>query len=420
MSTPPAPGARVVMASMLGLALSPGTIVFYTLGVFMDPVAASTGWSRSEISFAASVFTAVLIVAIPVLGSLLDRFGVRRVLLPSVALFGLGLIGIGAARSLWQWYLAYAGVAACGAGANSLSYMRAVCTRYDRHRGLAIAIAQAGMGIGVMLMPMLVQALLKHGGWSFAYEMLGGIVLLVSLPTALWVTEARSPAALRQPAASAGANANANANVDGDTRPAAALRQFRFWALAAGFFFWAGAINSTALQLVPLIQSTGTGRATALKAASVFGAAMLLGRIGTGLLIDRYFAPLVAAALVGISTIAIGMLAHGLPGELALVAAFLVGISAGSDGDLLSYLVAKYFGMRSFATLSSLVFSVYLVGTSIFPWLTGWLAGRYGGYGVPMLICTALGVGCVASMLLFAYSCREPLPTRTYAHQYEE
>lgn len=394
-------GARVVMASMLGLALSPGTIIFYTLGVFMEPVAASTGWSRGEISFAATVFTAVLIIAIPVLGRLLDRFGVRRVLLPSVALFGVGLIGIGAARSLWQWYLAFAGVAACGAGANSVSYMRAVCTCYDRHRGLAIAIAQAGMGIGVMSMPMLVQALLKHGTWSFAYEVLGGIVLLFSLPSALLVTEARSAVPSRQ--------RDTGANADGDTRPAEALRQFRFWALAAGFFFWASAINSTALQLVPLIQSTGIDRDTALTAASVFGAAMLVGRIGTGLLIDRYSAPYVAAALVSASTLAIGMLAHGVPGDLVLVAAFLVGISAGSDGDLLSYLVARYFGLPSFATLSSLVFAVYLVGTSIFPWLTGLLAERYGGYGIPMLICAALGTACVAAMLLFGFSCSRPL-----------
>lgn len=394
-------GARVVTASMLGLAISPGTIIFYTLGVFMDPVATSTGWSRGQISFAASVFTAVLIVAIPAVGRLIDRFGVRRVLLPSVALFGVGLICIGGARSLWQWYLGFAGVAAFGAGANSVSYMRAVCTWYDRHRGLAIAIAQAGMGIGVMSMPVLVQTLLKHGGWSFAYEILGVIVLLVSLPSALLVTENRSAAPLER--------RDTSASADGDTPTSAALRQFRFWALAAGFFFWAGAVNSTALHLVPLIQSTGIDRATALTAASVFGAAMLVGRIGTGLLVDRYFAPLVAAALVGASTLAIAMLAHGVPGELVFVAAFLVGISAGSDGDLLSYLVARYFGLRSFATLSSLVFSVYLVGTTIFPWLTGLLAERYGGYGIPMAICAGLGIACVGAMLLFGFSCNRPL-----------
>lgn len=393
-------GAKVVMASMLGLALSPGTIVFYTLGVFMDPIAASTGWTRGEISFAASVFTAVLIVAIPVLGSLLDRFGVRRVLLPSVALFGIGLVGIGAARTLWQWYLAFAAVAAFGAGANSVSYMRAVCTWYDRNRGLAIGIAQAGMGIGVMSMPMLVQALMKHGGWSFAYEILGVIVLLVSLPSALFVIEARSAIPLTP--------RDIHADTNGEMSPPKALRQFRFWALAAGFFFWAGAINSTALQLVPLIQSTGIARATALSAATAFGAAMLIGRIGTGLLIDRLFAPYVAAALVTASTIAIAMLAHGLPGHFVLIAAFLVGLSAGSDGDLLSYLVARYFGMRSFATLSSLVFAIYLIGTSIFPWLTGLLAEHY-GYGIPMLICMVLGVACAASMLLFGLSCGRPV-----------
>ncbi|HVW70761.1 MAG TPA: MFS transporter, partial [Steroidobacteraceae bacterium] len=305
-------GERVLLGSMLGLALSPGTIVFYTLGVLMEPITAATGWTRGQVSFAASVFTAVLIFAIPAVGRLLDRFGVRAVLLPSIALFGFALIAAGRASTLWQLYLAFAALAALGAGANSVSYMRAVCTWFDRHRGLAIGIAQSGMGIGVMLMPTLTQALLQRGGWSFAYAGLGACVLLIALPVvALLVVEAppvgaapvKPSAPSVEPAASAPAAEHRGAPAvehpgaaaaDG-VPPAEALRQLRFWILVVGFFLLAGAINSAALHLVPLLQTSGVARDTALLAASVFGGAMLLGRIMTGLLVDRYFAAYIAA-----------------------------------------------------------------------------------------------------------------------------
>ena len=93
-------GLAVVAASALGIAISPGTIVFYTLGVLMGPIAEATGWDRSAIAFAASVFTFVLIFTIPAVGVLIDRFGVRRVLIPSQLLFGATFVGISLCRTI--------------------------------------------------------------------------------------------------------------------------------------------------------------------------------------------------------------------------------------------------------------------------------------------------------------------------------
>ncbi|HVW69721.1 MAG TPA: hypothetical protein VHB68_12145, partial [Steroidobacteraceae bacterium] len=116
-----------------------------------------------------------------------------------------------------------------------------------------------------------------------------------------------------------------------------------------------------------------------------------------------------AAVLAGASTVAIALLAWGVPGPVAVAAAFVIGLSAGSDGDLLSYLVSRYFGMRAFGTLSSLVFSAYLVGTSLFPWLTGVLAERTGSYAAPMVLCATLGVGTVVAMMVLGQCCKPAL-----------
>jgi len=387
-----AEGWYVVGASALGIAISPGTIVFYTLGILMGPIADATGWDSSAIAFAASVFTFVLIFTIPAVGALIDRFGVRTVLIPSQILFAAALIGISLVRTVTHLYIAFAALAALGAGANSVSYMRAVCSWFDKHRGLAIGVAQSGMGVGLMLMPPITNELLKHGNWQFAYAALGTIVLLVAVPAvALFVREKpHLPAA--QP------SHDSPTSTEG-VSVRQAVSQLNFWAMIVGFFLLAGAINSTALHLVPIVESSGVGRKFALVAASAFGAAMLVGRLATGLLVDRFSAPRVAATIFSASAVAIALLAMGIAAPVAIAAAFVVGISAGSDGDLLSYLVSRYFGMLSFATLSGYVFSAYLLGTTLFPWLVGLAVERSGTYSTVMLFCAGLGAGSAALML---------------------
>ena len=134
-----------------------------------------------------------------------------------------------------------------------------------------------------------------------------------------------------------------------------------------------------------MVEASGRARKVALAAASAFGAAMLVGRLATGVLVDRFFAPGSRQQ----SFLPRALRSHcshlGYRAWLAIAAAFVVGISAGSDGDLLAYLVSRYFGLRSFATLSGYIFSAYLLGTSLFPWLVGVVAERSGTYSTVML-----------------------------------
>jgi MFS family permease len=387
-------GWWVVAASALGLALSPGTIVFYTLGTLMDPISASTGWTRSDIALAASVFTFALIFAIPAVGALTDRYGVRRVLIPSKILFGIGLVAIGLTSSVTQFHVAFAAIAALAAGANSLTYMRAVCSWFDERRGIAIGLAQSGMGVGLVAMPFLTNGLVERGGWKLAYFGLGALVLLVALPiVVLFVRENPSTAS------TASRNELNSAPVSAGSSVADALRSRQFWSLCAAFFLLAGAINSVSLHLVPMVESSGLSRKIALLAASVLGGAMMCGRLVTGALVDRYSATYVAAGIFTASSAAIVLLAAGLGVPATMVAATVVGFSAGSDGDLLSYLVSRYFGLRSFATLVGYIFSAYLLGTSLFPWLVGVYVDATQRYSGMMLVCAGLGIASALLML---------------------
>ena len=179
----PYPGWWMVVASAIGLAVSPGPIAFYSIGVLMQPLRFAHGWSASQVSLAATILTVSIFVMMPLVGIAVDRFGPKRVLLPSMIAFGLALACTGAAGSLYSLYLSYALIGVCCAGANSLAYMYVLSAWFDRRRGLAIGTASAGLGIGFSLVPGYTQFLVDRGGPSLAYLGLAALVVLLGVPT---------------------------------------------------------------------------------------------------------------------------------------------------------------------------------------------------------------------------------------------
>ena len=85
-------GWWIVVVAAIGLSTGPGQFMFGSLGLFMIPLGEEFGWGRAEISLAVTFFTITLALCIPVVGNLVDRFGTRRVLLPSIIICGVFLV----------------------------------------------------------------------------------------------------------------------------------------------------------------------------------------------------------------------------------------------------------------------------------------------------------------------------------------
>src|SRR5882672_11367492 len=96
-------GWWVVLVAAVGLSLSYGPIIVTTFGVFFKPLSQEFGWSRAEVSLAFSLATLVGSGAVLVVGRLVDRFGARKVILPSVVLFGLGVLSL-SSLSPFLWH----------------------------------------------------------------------------------------------------------------------------------------------------------------------------------------------------------------------------------------------------------------------------------------------------------------------------
>src|SRR5713101_7748729 len=176
-------GWWVVLAAGVGLALHAGPIIAATFGVFFKPLSQEFGWSRAEVSLAFSLATLVGSGAVLVVGRLVDRFGARKVILPSVVLFGLGVLSLSSLSPfLWHFYALYLVLGIVGSGTTPVAYSQVISHWFDQRRGFALALAISGSSVGAFIMPPLTQALITAVGWRQAYVVLGLLIIGGTLP----------------------------------------------------------------------------------------------------------------------------------------------------------------------------------------------------------------------------------------------
>ena len=176
-------GWWIVFVAAVGLFMGYGPIVTFTFGVFLRLLTQEFGWSRGDISQAFSLSLFVMSIAFPFIGRLVDRFGARKVILPSMLFFGLGLMSLSLlSANLWHLYAVYMLLGLVGGGTAPVPYSNVLSHWFDKRRGLALGVAMIGLGLGAFVMPSLAQTLLVLVGWRHAYVVIGLMAMLVTIP----------------------------------------------------------------------------------------------------------------------------------------------------------------------------------------------------------------------------------------------
>ncbi len=346
----------VVFAAMIGLATGIASVNLFAIGIFQGPITAEFGWSQTQYSLVTMVGTIVTVVSSLYIGRLFDRQGVRRWAIICVVLFALSLVSLyWLTPSLLHFYLVFGLMPIIGAGTSSIAYSRVVARWFDQRRGQAFGAALAGIGIGGAVLSSVSQYLIGTVGWRGAYVGLGLLSLLVTLPIILWKLK-DSPADVglgsdgRPPgeAGPAGAAATAIAPLTGHTA-ADSRRQLRFWKMFASFLLLSAGIGGVLIPLVPILRAQGVSPEQAAAVQGALGLALIVGRAFAGILMDRFFAPYVAAAILLFPISGVTLLALDATGITALVAAVCIGLAAGAELDVVAVLITRYFGTLAYA-----------------------------------------------------------------------
>ena len=371
-------GWRVLTAAFLGIGVSLVSLSYYSSGIWIIPWQTEFGWSRTDIGGAQTISTLVLVLSAPLAGQLIDRYGLRQVATLSLGLYAIGLLCISQMNGqLWLFYAIVAGYTLVGVASTPLAFTRAVNAWFSKHRGLALGICLTSTGVAGVLLPQYLTPYVASAGWRAGYLVLFFIVLC-ALPLIWRWTPNSGPINAETSKSDPPSEAVTGVSLS------EALRLRSFWSIACIFLLIAVAICGLIPSFIPLLQDAGMSPAQAGGYGAVIGASVMGGRLITGLLIDRFFAPYVTAIIF--TLVAAGCLSLGLGGtDYALVAGIALGLAMGAEVDLIGYFTARYFGLTHYGLLFGFQYSVFSLGCGISPLLAGQIWDRTGSYDLALI-----------------------------------
>ena len=389
-------GWVIVAAGMLITCIGIGSMM--SLGVFLQPISVAEGWTRAEISSAATVSFLCMGAGSFLWGSLSDRFGTRAVVLSGGLLLGFGLAAASQAATPAQFQIVFGVLVGLAAGSFYAPMVAITSNWFTVNRSIAIALVSSGMSIGSATVAPLVRALITGYDWRVAMLAIAGLAWALIVPAALLVRPppVRNDAAGRQDAEGSG----------GAFTVASALRTPQFAALALTHFACCAAHSGPIFHMVSYAIDCGVTSMAAATVMGVAGLSALGGRIICGLIADRVGAK--PTLIVGLLVQAFAVSLYLFPGGLGAFygLAVLFGIAYGGVMPLYAILVREYFGARIMGSIFGAVAMASTIGMAIGPAAGGWAYDTLGGYFWLYVGSSAIGLGAVA----IAFTFRPPRP----------
>jgi sugar phosphate permease len=386
-----------------------------TLSIFVTPMTAEFGWSRTEISGAVSIGGLLAAFTAPLLGSALDRHGARAVLCLAVLGTGIATALLSLTPSVLVFYSLFCFARMNWAGPFDLGIYGALNSWFVARRAFANSIANLAQMIGLVAMPIIAELAMAQHGWRAGWLAIGATVIAIGLaPSALLL--ARRPEDL---------GLAPDRPRDGDTRAGTllesesmtftrgeAVRTRAFWLLSlytllvypvqSGFSLHQAA-HLIERGLDPLTAATIVSSFSTLSTVATFGCAFLPRRWPLRFPMALSGALLCGAALLmpGVSTAHEGYLVAGL-----------FGLGIGGMLTLLPLAWADYFGSRSYGAIRGLALVGQVIAQAAGPLLSGALRDATGSYAWSLHVFAALGALSVAAALV-AYPPRKSLVQRS-------
>jgi MFS family permease len=406
-------GWHILLVSLVGVITSAGVAPLYSFGALVTDMSTALGHTPGELQRCITFAFIGLAVGSQLVGWLLSKYGVRRVTLYSLAALSLLYMAVPLVElNLWLMYLFYFLFPVIGCGSLHISWTQVTCQWFEKNRGMALAIILSGTGLSSMVLPIAITYSSHLGDWQWGFFILGILPLLTLVLCYKWMYEPESPALKPMtediPAAAASFSPGYSFRES--------FRMRTFWLICTALALVVCGILAMVTNLVPLLRHHGWSAAEAASVYSAFGLSLILGRLGVGYLLDRLWAPLIAFITLLIPSIGCLILLQ-MPPQLYLlvVAAALIGIGAGAEYDIASYIVTRYFGLKEYSKIFGTMMGVTTAGFCMAPFYYGFLIDHFGGYQQLLMSCVVFFV--VGSSLFLILGPYPYFKSSTYADQ---
>jgi len=356
----------------------------YSTGVIMKPLNEAFGWSRGEISLTVTMAGLATVFFATFVGMLTQRYGARRVAIVAVPLTALCFSAIAlTGPALWTYYAAFAIYAIIQVAIGPVLWASAVTSTFKVSRGLALGVGLSGTGFSSIIYPQAALWLTERFGWQGVFCGLALTAFLLLMPLVLFAFrplhdgEARTAATPARPASGLTFRE--------------AIRTSLFWRVILVLTTAAATISTIKVHLVPLLTDKGVSAPVAASIIGVLGLSTLAGRWIGGFLLDRFPARWVAIPFFVLPAGGCLLFANFGGGvEHAVLAAAMIGVSYGVEGDMLPFLVSRYFGQREYSKVFGLSMSFFGLGYAVAPPAAGFLFDRIGSYGTFLTVLAGL------------------------------
>lgn len=386
-------GGRVLFAATIGIALGAVPLPYAAMGHLILPLNQEYGWGRSEIQIAILVYSTTLTILAPLFGILIDKYGSRIVAIISTFLFSVSWIFIAITpSSLIVFYILWFLCAVLGGASAPVSWTRGVNAWFSAKRGLALSMALTGTGVAAILFNIMFPPLIGWLGWRAGIIVAGLLPLLISLPIAI--------AFFRERDVGLDATAPLSAVPESGIPFSDARRQPKFWLMFASFGLVGLAVGGVYVNLLPLLTDKGFSSSSAGLVVATMGASIIVGRLACGLLLDRFWAPMIALPMFSLPVLGCFLLLSPSIGmEVAIFSAILFGIASGAEIDIAAYMAVRHFGLLNYGRIYGILYASFAICSSLSAYIYGLSYDIFGSYNPSLLMAGASLVA--ASLLLF-------------------
>lgn len=366
----------------------------FGFGLFVKPVAAEFGLSRSVVNFGLMLLIVGMAFASPLVGRALDRFPARWTMLIGALLFGLGALLVATAQNLWLLAGAMFVPLAIGTAIlGPLSASTLVARWFDEKRGRALGIVSISMSVGGMLIVPVMALLIEHHGWRWAVGLTGiGVAAITALLSLFAIRERSYPT-----------SAAAMASTGGEQRWTARqlLTTLDFWLLVTAL----GLLLAMSQALLSSLVAYGTDRGLSIAQAtaliSAVSASSIMGKLLIGFLADIVDKRLLLAAVAVLLEIFLGMLLLAPAFPVLIVSCLVAGAAIGGTTPAWTAIISGRFGVTSFGTVMGLMVPLQMPLLLVGLHFIGSSYDRTGSYQQAFALFTALGpVAFIAALLI--------------------
>lgn len=374
----------VTLTSFIALFCNVGLTV-WGLPYYYDFMVKEYGWSHARVTSGNAISKVVIGLAFGFLaGWLVDRFGVRRLMLAGTLMTGCALVGLGSISTLDTFYFFYMFVALGYVCGGPLPNQVLLSRWFNKSRGKAMGIAYLGIGLGGAVSPWISHFLVQHYGWQPALKILGLMIVGVALPLAYFVKEPQIPK-WSSPAAQ-------------NVQSFGAFKSPYFYLLMLASMLSISAVAGTQQNLKLFLSlDQHFSQSDSTRILSLVLAFSIAGRLLMGWLADRWPKKYVMLLIYSLVAAALPLLfVSGSRGPLYAFAV-VFGIALGGEYMIVPLMTAEIFGAQFLGRLLGVLLAADGFADALSPWWIGHMRDVHGNYfaGFMTLIFMALA-GAVA------------------------